>query len=1334
MAPARPTSRLAFEVAIICALAIEADAVKALFDQRWDSEPPHHDKAPGDPNAYSTGSIGSHNVVLTHLPGMGKVHAANAASSCRASFPNIKLALVVGICGAVPFVSTTGVEIILGDVILSNGIIQYDIGRQYPERFERKDMLLESLGRPSVEIRTILQKLGGVHDREKLSAKMVAYLDKLQKEPALQASYPGASHDTLFHATYRHPDAKKTCQECGCSGELVSRTRFKKEMVQPAVHFGLIASGDKVMKSGEERDEVAKREGVIGFEMEGAGIWDVFPCIVIKGVCDYADSHKMKLWQQYAAVTAAACTKAFLEYWISPAAGSYAQQSPSLSFTLPFSLSEVTEATHFVGRTQELIQMHSVLDKTHGRRVVVLHGLGGIGKTQLVVAYSKTYHTHYSAVIWLNAKDKTSLQQSFARAATRILRKYPALMYIKAAIESRDLPTIVQAVHQWLNESDNDRWLLVFDNYDNPKFETDEGMKVMASGSDQETDSQEKTMICPSFDIRPFSPDAYQGAIIVTTRSSTVEIGKMILLKKLTDVRESLDILSSASHRQIAEADEAAIELAKHLDGLPLALTTAGSYLNQVPVSWAEYLQLYRQSWLQLQESSPTLLSYENRALYSTWNISYVSIKQKSQAAAMMLHLWAYFDNEDMWYELLQQVKQEAPEWLKETVQDRISFHKVMRVLCDHGLVEADSRDWGVDSRGYSVHECVHSWMIHALVAQKDAIMVGLAVRCVASHTPTEEEPNYWLLQRRLLLHVDMCFIHISGKGSLVDVISEWCFHKFGFLYADQGRLKDAEAMYNRALQGYEKAWGPEHTSTLNTVNNLAALYANQGRLKDAEAMYNRALQGKEKAWGPEHTSTLDTVNNLAALYADQGRLKDAEAMYNRALQGKEKAWGPEHTSTLDTVNNLGLLYADQGRLKDAEAMYNRALQGYEKAWRPEHTSTLSTVNNLAILYADQGRLKDAEAMYNRALQGYEKAWGPEHTSTLDTVNNLGLLYANQGRLKDAEAMYNRALQGYEKAWGPEHTSTLDTVNNLGLLYANQGRLKDAEAMYNRALQGKEKAWGPEHTSTLNTVNNLGLLYANQGRLKDAEAMYNRALQGKEKAWGPEHTSTLNTVNNLGLLYANQGQLKDAEAMYNCALKGYEKAWGPEHTSTLSTVNNLGLLYADQGRLKDAEAMYNRVLQGYEKAWGPEHTSTLDTVNNLAILYINQGRLKEAEAMYNRALQGKEKAWGPEHTSTLDTVNNLAVLYANQGRLKDAEAMYNRALQGYEKTLRVPMVNTYPPALNTMENLGDLLQHVGRSEEAQKYYLRAEGGIQLVYGSGSRRCQRIVSKLNCSKE
>ncbi|WZH40899.1 uncharacterized protein QYS62_001837 [Fusarium acuminatum] len=248
---------------------------------------------------------------------MGKVNAATVASNCGKSFPGIKLALVVGICGVVPF-GLTNDEIVLGDVIISNGVIQYDFGRQLPGHFVRKDTLSDVPGRPNLEIRGVLAKLKALRHRRQLSAKIADYLDVLRQDRDLHAEYPGSTEDRLFEASYRHTDYQKSCEQLGCNGGLVSRTRLQIAEVSPlpAVHFGLMASGDAVMKSGEDRDRIAAAEGIIAFEMEGAGVWDSFPCIIIKGACDYADSHKSKAWQRYAAATAAACAKAFLSFWV----------------------------------------------------------------------------------------------------------------------------------------------------------------------------------------------------------------------------------------------------------------------------------------------------------------------------------------------------------------------------------------------------------------------------------------------------------------------------------------------------------------------------------------------------------------------------------------------------------------------------------------------------------------------------------------------------------------------------------------------------------------------------------------------------------------------------------------------------------------------------------------------------------------------------------------------------------------------------------------------------------------------------------------------------------
>ncbi|RFN43712.1 tetratricopeptide-like helical domain, partial [Fusarium flagelliforme] len=692
-----------------------------------------------------------------------------------------------------------------------------------------------------------------------------------------------------------------------------------------------------------------------------------------------------------------------------------------MPFSLAFSLSEVNEVNQFVGRQEELVKMQDILTTSPNRNMVVIHGLGGIGKTQLTIAFIKQNHTHYSAVFWMNATDEETLKQSFLKVAERILREHPYVAYLERAVAHQDMDETSKAVKRWLSERSNNRWLIIYDNYDHPRLGGNAGMDAYIHDAESQSTNRRNSwqndgIILKAFDIRPFFPESHHGAIIVTTRSSIVKFGQTIRLSKLKRIEDCLQIIESTSNRERLGEDPASVQLARKLDGLPLALSTAGAYLDQISMACEEYLELYQKSWYSLQRTSPQLLSYEDRAMYSTWNISYLNIEKQNKSSAMLLKLWAYFDHDDLWYDLLCGAGELAPLWLR-ALTDKLTFMESIRLLCDHGLVEANSstNENGTGLPGYSVHGCVHAWMINVLHEQTDMDMVQLAVRCVASLVPSQEDGEYWRVQQRLLQHADRC-LELMTEGGEVQNSELWAYGVFGGLYADQGRLDKAEAMYERALQGYEKTWGPEHTSTLDTVNNLGLLYKSQGRLDKAEAMYERALQGYEKSLGPEHTSTLDTVNNLGLLYSDQGRLDKAEAMYERALQGDEKALGPEHTSTLNTVNNLGLLYSDQGRLDKAEAMYERALQGREKALGLEHTSTLDTVNNLGILYADQGQQEKAEAMYERALQGYEKALGPEHTSTLDTVNNLGILYADQGQLDKAEAMYERALQGYEKA------------------------------------------------------------------------------------------------------------------------------------------------------------------------------------------------------------------------------------------------------------------------------------------------------------------------------
>ncbi|KAL4903036.1 hypothetical protein BDW74DRAFT_169268 [Aspergillus multicolor] len=320
-----------------CALPIENDAVESLFDHFWDEDGHGYGKARDDANAYTTGVIGNHNVVLAHMPGMGKGNAAIVATSFRFSFRNIKLALLVGICGGVP-IGDTG-QLFLGDVVVGDEIIPYDFGRRFPGNFVRKDALVDNHGVSSLEVRAFLNKLRGRRGRYNLSKRTAHHFAVLQQGTDSH-NHPGIRQDRLFDPRYHHKHHNKACFEC-ISGHIcevarsatceelqcdrkrvIVRSRVARALEalgtkhsSPRIQFGRIASADSVMKSGEDRDNIARQENVLCFEMEGAGVFSSLPCLVIKGVSDYADSHKDKIWQGYAAGTAAACAKALLEQW-----------------------------------------------------------------------------------------------------------------------------------------------------------------------------------------------------------------------------------------------------------------------------------------------------------------------------------------------------------------------------------------------------------------------------------------------------------------------------------------------------------------------------------------------------------------------------------------------------------------------------------------------------------------------------------------------------------------------------------------------------------------------------------------------------------------------------------------------------------------------------------------------------------------------------------------------------------------------------------------------------------------------------------------------------------
>jgi len=353
--PRRPQSRNGFEIAIICALPIERDAIEGLLDEDYEEDGFSYGKHAMDVNAYTTGRLGNQPVVIAHMPGVGSTRMAAVAANIRFSFKEIKVCFVVGICSGVP-TTATGEEIVLGDVIISTSMVEIEPSRQRSNKLALKACLGDTLAGANADILSFFAKVSGRVTIEKIRRNTSVYTAQIVAKESLSKSlYPEPAKDQLYPADHRHKHRqqgscavctdghelgdvvceaapKKPCLDLGCHAQLIGRKRLQtaariapngsgistaeiKEARKARIHLGRMAVADRALRSGQYRDQIAQHWGVIGFEIERPGTWDYIPTITIKSVCDYADGRKHHDWRDYSAATAAACMKAMLEQW-----------------------------------------------------------------------------------------------------------------------------------------------------------------------------------------------------------------------------------------------------------------------------------------------------------------------------------------------------------------------------------------------------------------------------------------------------------------------------------------------------------------------------------------------------------------------------------------------------------------------------------------------------------------------------------------------------------------------------------------------------------------------------------------------------------------------------------------------------------------------------------------------------------------------------------------------------------------------------------------------------------------------------------------------------------
>jgi nucleoside phosphorylase len=302
-----------YTVGWICAIRKELVAARLVLDEEHDYT--KYESLPNDNNTYCFGSIGRHNIVIAALPSgeYGTNNAAGVARDLLRSFTNVRIALMVGIGGGAPLVGP-GLkqkrDIRLGDVVVSEpnagrgGVLQYDFGKAIQGRAFQ---ITGHLNQPPALLLTAIGTLGADFemDGNNIDRDVSAILAKRPKPLRKRYQRPDAATDRLRRSAFIHPDDSQECSQTCDHVENVVVREARDDEEDVVIHQGLIASGNSLMKDAHLRDTFARDSSILCFEMEAAGLMNQFPFLVIRGICDYSDTHKSKEWQEYAAMTSA---------------------------------------------------------------------------------------------------------------------------------------------------------------------------------------------------------------------------------------------------------------------------------------------------------------------------------------------------------------------------------------------------------------------------------------------------------------------------------------------------------------------------------------------------------------------------------------------------------------------------------------------------------------------------------------------------------------------------------------------------------------------------------------------------------------------------------------------------------------------------------------------------------------------------------------------------------------------------------------------------------------------------------------------------------------------